>query len=146
MTTIQIKNKNVKAFSFSKDTNFTIPSVGNSQTQMFDYVAWVAGNQFVFFSDGVNYGTFQVTHITDTTLTLKNVDGDTNGTIIQNGAKLTATGKKGELTVLDQTEVVNTVTTGIIGSSKITNAISLSQADYDAIVTPDSQTLYIISS
>jgi len=36
-------------------------------------------------------------------------------------------------------------TTGITGSSQITNIVSLSQADYNSIVTPNPSTLYVIT-
>jgi hypothetical protein len=34
--------------------------------------------------------------------------------------------------------------TGITGADQVTNIVSLTQAEYDAIVTPDESTLYII--
>jgi hypothetical protein len=34
--------------------------------------------------------------------------------------------------------------TGITGASAITNCVALSQANYDAITTPDAATLYLI--
>lgn len=40
---------------------------------------------------------------------------------------------------------IGTVTTGITGAGQITNIISISQADYDAIPTKNAQTLYVIS-
>lgn len=39
----------------------------------------------------------------------------------------------------------NSDTTGIAGADIVTNIISLSQADYDAIITPSSSTVYIIT-
>lgn len=35
--------------------------------------------------------------------------------------------------------------TGITGASAITNVVSLSQADYDAIGTPHASTLYVVT-
>lgn len=40
---------------------------------------------------------------------------------------------------------IGTVTTGITGAGQITNIISISQANYDAIPTKNAQTLYVIS-
>ena len=40
---------------------------------------------------------------------------------------------------------VGTVTTGVTSATQVINIISLSQAGYDAIVTKDAQTLYIIA-
>jgi hypothetical protein len=40
---------------------------------------------------------------------------------------------------------VGTVTTGVTGATQVINIISLSQANYDAIVTKDAQILYIIT-
>ena len=40
---------------------------------------------------------------------------------------------------------VSSDTTGIIGASQITNMVSISQADYDAL-TPDANTLYVIGA
>ena len=50
-------------------------------------------------------------------------------------------------------EITNTIITGLIPSNtglvtnsvSITNIVSISQANYDAIVTKDSTTLYVIS-
>jgi hypothetical protein len=36
-------------------------------------------------------------------------------------------------------------TTGITGADAITNIVSLTQAEYDAITTPDASTLYVIA-
>jgi len=36
--------------------------------------------------------------------------------------------------------------TGIAGADAITNVVSLTQAEYDAIGTPDASTLYVITS
>lgn len=36
--------------------------------------------------------------------------------------------------------------TGITGASAVTNIVSLTQAEYDAIVTPDPSTVYIITA
>jgi hypothetical protein len=44
----------------------------------------------------------------------------------------------------DSGYVVSDVT-GITGADQITNIVSLTQAEYDAIVTPDPATLYIIT-
>jgi hypothetical protein len=41
---------------------------------------------------------------------------------------------------------IGTVITGITGAAQITNVISLSQTNYDAISTPSANTLYIITS
>lgn len=45
----------------------------------------------------------------------------------------------------DITNMVESDTTGVTGADAITNIISLTQAEYDAI-TPDSATLYVITS
>ena len=39
---------------------------------------------------------------------------------------------------------ISSDTTGIVGASGITNIIQISQSNYDAILAPDAQTLYII--
>lgn len=44
----------------------------------------------------------------------------------------------------EPTTVVASQTLGITGASAITNIVQLSQANYDAIVTPDANTLYVI--
>jgi hypothetical protein len=36
-------------------------------------------------------------------------------------------------------------TTGITGADAITNIVSMTQAEYDAIGTPDAATLYVIT-
>lgn len=41
---------------------------------------------------------------------------------------------------------VRTDTTGVTGADQITNIISLTQAEYDAIVTPDPATFYVITA
>jgi len=41
--------------------------------------------------------------------------------------------------------MVESDVTGVTGADAITNIISLTQAEYDAIVTPDAATLYIIT-
>jgi hypothetical protein len=40
---------------------------------------------------------------------------------------------------------VLSVVVGITGASVVTNVVAISQADYDAITTPDSTTLYVIT-
>lgn len=41
---------------------------------------------------------------------------------------------------------VKTDTTGVTGADQITNIISLTQAEYDAIVSPDASTFYVITA
>lgn len=41
---------------------------------------------------------------------------------------------------------VRTDTTGVTGADQVTNIISLTQAEYDAIVSPDSSTFYVITA
>ena len=41
--------------------------------------------------------------------------------------------------------MVESDVTGVTGADAITNVISLTQAEYDAIVTPDAATLYVIT-
>lgn len=41
--------------------------------------------------------------------------------------------------------MVESDVTGVTGADAITNVISLTQAEYDAIVTPDTATLYVIA-
>lgn len=48
------------------------------------------------------------------------------------------------LTVADVTGAVASTTTGITGADAITNMVSLTQAEYDAIVSKSSTTLYVI--
>jgi hypothetical protein len=54
-----------------------------------------------------------------------------------------ATGLTGATGPIAENAVVSD-TTGITGASQITNIVSISQADYDDIVTPDPSTLYIV--
>ena len=44
----------------------------------------------------------------------------------------------------DITDVVRSNTAGITGADAITNVVSLTQAEYDAIATPNASTLYVI--
>jgi len=91
-------------YSTSTNTNFTIPSIGQSQNQSFDDVDWVAVGQYVFLSDGVNYGTFKVVTIDvpTLTLTLLNQHNNVHGTTIQVLARLVPSG----------TDVAATLTAG----------------------------------
>jgi hypothetical protein len=45
----------------------------------------------------------------------------------------------------DIANMVESDTTGVTGADAITNIMSLTQAEYDAIVSPDSATLYVIT-
>ena len=45
----------------------------------------------------------------------------------------------------DSDNVPATDPSGITGADKITNIVSLTQAEYDAIGTPDASTLYVIT-
>ena len=56
-----------------------------------------------------------------------------------------ATGGSDALTAADIGAVQSNIT-GISGADAITNLVSLTQAEYDAIVTPDAATLYIITA
>lgn len=47
--------------------------------------------------------------------------------------------------VVEPTTAVKSNTSGITGSDQITNMVSLTQAEYDAIVFPDASTFYIIT-
>ena len=42
-------------------------------------------------------------------------------------------------------DFVHSDPTGVTGADAITNMMSLTQAEYDAIVTPDASTLYVIT-
>jgi hypothetical protein len=55
-----------------------------------------------------------------------------------------ATGIQGATGPLSPNAVVSD-TTGITGADQVTNIVSLTQAEYDAIVTPNASTLYIIT-
>jgi hypothetical protein len=46
--------------------------------------------------------------------------------------------------VRDSISAVGSVTTGVTGAVAINNVIALTQAQYDAISTPDANTLYVI--
>lgn len=48
-------------------------------------------------------------------------------------------------TPADISLMVESDVTGVTGADAITNVISLTQAEYDAIVTPDAATLYVIT-
>lgn len=68
-------------------------------------------------------------------------DVDTSTVTPTNGQALVwdqATGKW-----MPRTSVLSTVT-GITGATAITNCVAISQANYDAIATPDPNTLYVI--
>jgi hypothetical protein len=54
---------------------------------------------------------------------------------------MTAADKQAARTAL---QAVGSDPTGVTGATVIMNVISLTQAEYDAIVTPDPETLYII--
>ena len=41
---------------------------------------------------------------------------------------------------------VLTNTSGVTGADQVTNIISLTQAEYDAIVSPDASTFYVITA
>jgi hypothetical protein len=56
-----------------------------------------------------------------------------------------ATGGSDALTPADIGAVQSNIT-GIAGADAITNVVSLTQAEYDAIGTPDASTLYVITS
>lgn len=45
----------------------------------------------------------------------------------------------------DKPNVIASNTTGIAGADQITNIVSLTQAEYDAIESPDAATLYVIT-
>lgn len=45
----------------------------------------------------------------------------------------------------DIANMVESDTTGVTGADAITNIMSLTQAEYDAIVSPDAATLYVIT-
>ena len=127
MTTIKIvvNDPGVDAYTTSVNTAFTIPAVGNTQTQVFANTDWVSVGQNTFFSDGTNYGTFEVTNKALTTLTLKNTSGHTQGTTIAIGGKLSPAGSDGAAA----TVAVGTVTTGSAGSSaSVANAGTSSAA------------------
>jgi hypothetical protein len=47
--------------------------------------------------------------------------------------------------VIDATNAVKSNTSGITGSDQITNMVSLTQAEYNAIVSPAASTFYIIT-
>jgi hypothetical protein len=54
--------------------------------------------------------------------------------------------KKATLQALvEPTTAVKSNTAGITGSDQITNMVSLTQAEYDAIVSPSASTFYIIT-
>jgi hypothetical protein len=42
-------------------------------------------------------------------------------------------------------EVVNSIPTGIAGADRVTNIVSLTQAEYDAISSPNASTIYFIT-
>lgn len=50
-----------------------------------------------------------------------------------------------ESQISDLKSYVESDPTGVTGADQITNAISLTQAEYDAITTPDAMTLYYIT-
>jgi hypothetical protein len=73
-----------------------------------------------------------------TTIAAANItDGTTAGR-----ALLTAADAAAQRTAL---KVPKTDPTGITGASAISNIVTLSQANYDAIVTPDATTLYVVT-
>jgi hypothetical protein len=66
-----------------------------------------------------------------------------NTWVEMNAPTVGATGATGPAGVVPANVVVSD-TTGVTGADQIINIISLTQAEYDAIVSPDAQTLYII--
>jgi hypothetical protein len=75
-------------------------------------------------SSGANY-----------TLTLPNTDGSANQVLKTDGSG-----------GLDWVDVVKSDTTGTTGASTVSNIVTISQADYDAISSPDASTIYYITS
>lgn len=47
--------------------------------------------------------------------------------------------------LVEPTTAVKSNTEGIAGSDQITNMVSLTQAEYDALISPDASTFYIIT-
>jgi hypothetical protein len=88
----------------------------------------------------------------------RSVDGTTNQITVTNGdgvagnptlalasAVTTSLGKADTaVQPADITDVVRSNTAGITGADAITNVVSLTQAEYDAIATPNASTLYVI--
>jgi hypothetical protein len=66
-----------------------------------------------------------------------------NTWVEMNAPTVGATGATGPTGVVPANVIVSD-TTGVTGADQIVNIISLTQAEYDAIVSPDAQTLYII--
>ncbi|MBK1699748.1 phage upper tail fiber protein [Thiococcus pfennigii] len=63
-------------------------------------------------------------------------------------ASLAETGAAKILTADERSAIALAVlsnTTGIAGADRVTNIVSLTQAEYDAIAEPDGATLYVIT-
>lgn len=78
-----------------------------------------------------------------------NHTGTQSADTITDGAtnKVFTTTEKTKLSGIEDNADVNTINSkpiGITGADQITNIVSLTQAEYDAIVTPDANTVYIV--
>ena len=90
--------------------------------------------------------------ITAANSALQSVSGTTDEIVVSGGDTISlAQSAKDSLALADTAtqpaDIANMVesdTTGVTGAAAITNIISLTQADYDAI-TPDASTVYVIS-
>lgn len=85
---------------------------------------------------------------------LQSVIGTTDQIVVTDGdtislasAVTTSLGKADTATQpADIANMVESDTTGVTGADAITNIMSLTQAEYDAITTPDASTFYVITS
>lgn len=68
---------------------------------------------------------------------LTNNEVDANFTNLNN--ELMTAVQPGDIDLMVESDI-----TGITGADAITNIVSLTQAEYDAIVSPDSDTLYVV--
>lgn len=92
----------------------------------------------------------KIVHTGDTNTAIRFPAADTV-TVETNGTerlRVTSTGEVRATTLqvgTNNAPVVRSDTTGVTGADVVTNIISLTQAEYNAIVTPDPATFYVIT-
>ena len=67
------------------------------------------------------------------------------GQLLGTSEKITASALDSSVIASLSEGIVTSDISGITGAGVISNIVSLTQADYDAISTPDSTTLYVIT-
>jgi hypothetical protein len=109
--------------------------------------------QFADFIDSYHNltddGAFGTAAFTAATDYATEAQGDLADTAVQPGdlATVATSGSYGDLSgTPDLTGFVESDPTGVTGADAITNVISLTQAEYDAIGAPNAATLYVVTA